>query len=153
MSNDDPTGSEPITFQVLGIPRPQGSKKAFSANGRALMKESGGLDHARWRNAVAEAAKTAADALSGPLSGPLRLDIEYRFPMPASRPKSARTAGRAWKTTAPDRDKLDRAICDGLQAAGLIGNDSQICAGESRKFEVTGWTGASITLAAVLPIG
>ena len=76
--NDDPAGSEPITFEVFGIPRPQGSKKAFSADGRAMMKESGGLDHARWRNAVADAAKNAADSLPGPLSGPLRLDIVYR---------------------------------------------------------------------------
>ena len=153
MSNDDPTGSEPITFQVLGIPRPQGSKKAFSANGRALMKEAGGLDHARWRNAVADAAKHAAETLPGPLTGPLRLDVVYRFAMPASRPKAARVAGRAWKTSAPDSDKLDRAICDGLQASGLIGNDSQICAGESVKYEVVGWTGATITLGPVLPIG
>ena len=135
-----------ITFDVVGIPRPQGSKKAFSANGRAMLKEAGGLDHARWRNAVADAAKAIADTLPQPLSGPLRLDVQYRFTMPASRPKATRTAGQAWKTTAPDRDKLDRAICDAYQASGRITNDSQICAGESVKYEVTGWTGATITV-------
>ena len=117
-----------------------------------MMKEAGGLDHARWRNAVAAAAKNIADSLPGPLSGPLSLDVVYRFAMPASRPKSARSAGLAWKTTAPDRDKLDRAICDGLQASGLIGNDAQICAGESVKYEVVGWTGATITLGPAPPI-
>ena len=136
----------PLTFQVVGTPRTQGSKKAYSANGRAMLKEAGGLEHARWRNAVADAAKTIADTMPQPLSGPLRLDVVYRFTMPASRPKATRTAGQAWKTSAPDRDKLDRAICDALQASGLITNDSQICAGESMKYEVTGWTGCSITV-------
>lgn len=117
-----------------------------------MLVEAGGLDHARWRNAVADAAKHIADAREGPMQGPLRLDVVYRFPMPASRPKAARSAGLAWKTTAPDRDKLDRAICDGLQASGLIGNDAQICAGESVKYEVVGWTGATITLGPAPPI-
>lgn len=136
-----------VTFAVVGIPRPQGSKKAFSAGGRPMMKEAGGLEHARWRNAVSDAAKTIAETLPQPLSGPLRLDVEYRFPMPASRSKAVRTTGRAWKTTAPDRDKLDRAVYDALQASGLIANDALICAGESVKVEVTGWTGATISVA------
>ena len=135
-----------ITFEVVGTPRTQGSKKAFNANGAAMLKEAGGLEHARWRNAVADAAKAIADTLSQPLSGPLRLDVVYRFTMPASRPKAARTAGQAWKTTAPDRDKLDRLVYDALQASGLITNDAQICAGESVKYEVIGWQGCSITV-------
>lgn len=135
-----------VTFEVVGIPKPQGSKRPFkSRDGRVWMKESNELGHAQWRNAVSECAVRLADE-HGVMLGPLRMDAIYRFPMPASRPKRDHAAGEVWRTAAPDRDKLDRAVCDALEASGLIRNDAQICAGESIKLEVTGWTGASITL-------
>jgi Holliday junction resolvase RusA-like endonuclease len=137
-----------IQFEVLGTPMPQGSKKAFAAHGRAMMKEAGGLNHAAWRNAVAKAAKDVAghDGVTAPLTGPLRVDITYRFPMPKSRPKAVRQAGIGWKTTVPDKDKLDRCIGDALQAGGLIADDSLICDGGSTKYETTGWTGCIISI-------
>ncbi len=134
-----------VEFEVLGTPMPQGSKKAFSAHGRAMMKEAGGLNHAAWRNAVASAAKDVA-AEVGKLAGPLSLHVTYRFPMPKSRPKALRDAGTAFKTTAPDKDKLDRCIGDGLMAGGLIADDALICVGGSSKLEVTSWTGAIIRI-------
>jgi len=135
-----------VTFEVLGVPKPQGSKSAFRArDGRIMVKESNPLGHAQWRNAVSESAIRLADE-HGVMVGPIRLDVVYRFPMPASRSRRDRLVGEVWKTTAPDRDKLDRCVCDALEAAGLIGNDALVCAGESIKVEVTGWTGASITL-------
>ena len=111
----------------------------------AAPEQSGGLNHAAWRNAVAAAAKNAA-AECGTLTGPLLVNIDYRFPMPKSRPKRVRDHGVAWKTTAPDKDKLDRCIGDGLTAGGLIADDSLICSGSSNKVETTGWTGATITI-------
>ena len=45
-----------VSFNVAGTPKPQGSKRAFAVNGRARMKETGGLEHAAWRNAVSEVA-------------------------------------------------------------------------------------------------
>jgi len=137
-----------IEFEVIGIPMPQGSMKAFNAGGHARMKPSGGPGFAAWRNAVSQAAKDIAGHadIQAPLDGPLGLSIEFRFPMPASRPKAARAAGRAWKTTSPDTDKLIRCIGDALTAAALIADDARFCAIEAIKVEVTGWTGAIIRI-------
>lgn len=138
-----------IEFEVIGIPAPQGSKKAFSVNGRAMMKESSG-GHAAWRNAVAEKAREVAGValcnIAEPFDGPLGLSIEFRFPMPKSRAKWQRDRGRIFKTTAPDTSKLVRCVEDGLQAAGLIADDARFCTIEASKVEVVGWTGAVITI-------
>jgi Holliday junction resolvase RusA-like endonuclease len=135
-------------FEVIGTPKPQGSMKAFSAGGHARMKPSGGADFAAWRNAVSQAAKDVAghDDVIAPMSGSLRLDVSFRFPMPKSRPKATREHGWCWKTTAPDTDKLVRSIGDSLTAAGLIHDDALFAVIFAEKIETTGWTGAIITV-------
>lgn len=137
-----------IDFEVIGIPKPQGSMKAFAVGGRARLKPSGGAEFAAWRNAVSHAARDVAghDDVRAPLSGPLALEVTFRFPMPASRPKRVRDAGEALKVTAPDVDKLLRTIGDALSASGLIGDDAQFSQVFGRKVETTGWTGAAIRL-------
>lgn len=140
-----------VEFEVIGVPMPQGSKKAFIANGRAMMKESSG-GHAAWRNAVSDKAREAAAELTfrtdwyAPLDGALGLSIEFRFPMPKSRPKAARARGWCHKTTAPDTDKLVRTIGDALQSAGLVADDARFCNVHATKTEVTGWVGAAIRI-------
>lgn len=136
-----------VTFDVIGIPKPQGSMKAFAVGGRARMKPSGGADFAAWRNAVAEAARNVAG--DAPLEGPLRLTVSFQFPMPKSRPKAMRANGVGYKTTAPDLDKLVRTIGDALTASGLIRDDALIAELVATKAEVTSWTGATITLEAL----
>ena len=143
-----PLGRQEVTFDVIGLPRPQGSKKAFMAGGKARMKEASD-GHATWRNQVAEAARSIAAAVRvpAPLDGPLTLGIEFRFPMPASRSKRVRDYGWAAKTTAPDLSKLVRCVEDGLQAGGLIVDDARITEYVAvHKIETTGWTGAVITI-------
>lgn len=136
-----------VTFDVIGIPKPQGSMKAFAVGGRARVKPSGGADFAAWRNAVADAArKVAGDT---PMEGPLKLTVTFQFPMPASRPKAMRANGVGWKTTAPDLDKLVRTIGDALTASGLIRDDALIAELSAIKAEVTSWTGATITVEAL----
>lgn len=134
-----------VEFEVIGHPYPQGSKKAFVANGRAIVKEASGGNHAAWRNAIAQVAREIAPP-GGPYDGALGLSVEFRFPMPASRSKAVRNSGRAWKTTAPDTSKLIRCLEDGLQAGGLIVDDARFCAVEATKVETIGWTGATITI-------
>lgn len=136
------------TFDVHGVPKPQGSAKAYSIGGKARVTHSGGADFAAWRNAVSDAARVQAFH-HGQLSGPLRLTVVYRFPMPKSRPKIIRERGVAWKSTAPDKDKLDRCIGDALTAGGLIADDALIVCGSSEKIEVVGWTGATISVKTV----
>lgn len=137
--------SDVIEFEVLGVPTPQGSKRAFMVQGHARMKDMGGIKAVAWRDSVSAAARDLAEK-TGKLDGPLGLSVEFRFLMPKSRSKLDHTVGRAWKTTAPDIDKLLRCLCDGLSAGGLIQDDARFCAIEATKVEVTTWTGAIVTL-------
>jgi Holliday junction resolvase RusA-like endonuclease len=131
-------------FGVIGVPAPQGSKRAFVVAGKARMTDMGGKGAVAWRDSVAAAALAAAT--STPFDGPLGLDVIFRFPMPASRPKRTQNAGKCLKTTAPDSSKLLRALEDGLQAGGLIKDDARLCRHTVRKYEVVGWTGAIVRL-------
>jgi crossover junction endodeoxyribonuclease RusA len=133
-----------VKFDVIGIPMPQGSMKAFSVGGKARVKPSGGAGFAQWRNAVSETARQHAP--DTPHDGPLSLNIVFRFPMRASRPKKTRDAGWAWKTTAPDLDKLVRAVGDALTAAAFIADDARFVSITASKIETTGWTGACIMI-------
>jgi Holliday junction resolvase RusA-like endonuclease len=77
-------------FDVVGLPAPQGSHTKMP-NGALVSGSSttGRKAHKAWRHTVADAARELAD--DNPYDGPLRLHIEFRFPMPQSR-CTARTA-------------------------------------------------------------
>lgn len=141
-----------ITFSVHGTPKPQGSKKAFIAAGRAVMKEAAGNEHAAWRNAIAQAAMDQA-SLTGQLNEPLEAHITFRFPMPKSRTKLDRETGWRWRSENPDVDKLARTVFDGLVAGGLIRDDNLIVIANLAKMEVTDWTGVYIVLEPVNRFG
>lgn len=136
-------------FEVVGTPAPQGSKTRMP-NGAMLDGRSKGAreGHANWRAAVAEAARTARSRLPGtePLDGPLLLSVRFRFPMPKSRSKAIRAAGFAHKTSAPDLDKLIRSTGDALKEGGLIVDDALFTGVTATKCEITGWTGAEISV-------
>lgn len=138
MSVRPPTG---FSARVLGIPAPQGSKTLMP--NRRMVESSKKVGP--WRDAVATAAMVAHSGRP-PLDGPLRLDAEFRIPMPQSRPKRVREFGAAWRTATPDLDKLLRSTCDGLTAAGVIVDDARIVSIAATKHEVTGWTGARLAL-------
>ena len=136
-----------LSFDVIGIPAPQGSKRAFVVGGKARMTDMGGKRAVAWRDSVANQAKQIADQTPDtPLDGQLYLSISFRFPMPDSRPKRLRELGHARKTTAPDLSKIVRSLEDGLQAGGLITDDARICSLFAEKLETTGWTGATIRI-------
>lgn len=133
------------TFEVLGLPSPQGSKRHVG-NGR-MVESSKTLPV--WRDSLTAAAAEQRQ-IHGTFDGPLHLHVTFRCPMPRSRPKRVRELGEAPKTTAPDLDKLIRAVGDALTVAALIGDDALIAEVSARKVEVTGWTGAVITLTHLL---
>lgn len=138
-----------LSFEIIGDPKPQGSKTAFRVGNHARVKESGGLDHATWRNQVAQVARdlAQADDVDAPLDGALTLHVTFRFSMSKSRPKRIRELGIHPKTTAPDLSKLVRALEDGLQAGGLITDDARFFLITASKVETTGWTGAEVVIA------
>lgn len=104
-----------VSFFVPGTPRPQGSKRAFVAGGRAVMTESSGAKHKDWRAQVAhEAHEAYGDTLL--LAGPVTLDVTFVLLRPKSRPKS-----RPMPDSAPDTSKLVRAVEDSL--TGVVWRD------------------------------
>ena len=139
-----------ITFEVEGLPMPQGSHTAVSRGGKPALIPAGTSTSrkafATWRGLVADA---AADMVpdDGPLDGPLEVSITFRLPMPGSRNADTRRAGWAWAATKPDLDKLVRAVGDSLVAGGLIRDDSRIVRITAEKVEVGGtWCGAEIAV-------
>lgn len=136
-----------IEFNIIGLPSPQGSKTRMP-NGAMLDGASKGARerHRDWRTTVAQTAHDAAAGLNEPMDGALSLIVEFRFPMPKSRPKAVRDLGRTPKTSAPDLDKLVRALGDGLQSGGLVHDDARFVAIYASKVEVIGWTGAIVNI-------
>lgn len=143
----------PVELTVYGLPVPKGSMKAFkdrAGHVRTVHTAAGPL--ASWSNEIAVEARAAADLLGGALQGPVELSVIFRFPMPKSRPVRLRV-GAPFKETAPDLDKLVRAVGDALTVGGLLRDDSQIVQfGECRKVEVwEQWIGATIRVTALAP--
>lgn len=143
-------------FEIIGLPAPQGSKSAVMIGGKARLIEGKGSAgrnrHKDWRTTVASVARDVADTTpEAPLDGPLHLDVIFRFPMPASRKKADLARGWAWKTSAPDLDKLVRTLGDGLTAGGLIRDDARFAIVTAEKREVTGWTGALVIIKTIDP--
>ena len=102
-----------ITFWVDGIPAPQGSKRHVG-NGR-LVESSKALP--AWRKAIED---TVRQVFQGePIDQPVTVRADFFVP----RPKRPRFLVPA---TAPDLDKLQRALGDGLERGGLLANDSRI---------------------------
>lgn len=118
-----------MSFLVEGTPVPQGSKAAkvlyVGGRARAVLYNDNDKVLKPWRALVS---KTAAAAWAGrePLAGPVVLVVEFRF----VRPKSVR---RTHMTVKPDKDKLERAICDALTTAGVWRDDAQVVVSRSEK--------------------
>lgn len=66
-----------------------------------------------------------------PMTGPVRLHITAVFAIPASWParlRDAALAGRLYFTGKPDRDNIEKLVCDSLKELAWV-DDSQVCAG------------------------
>lgn len=71
------------------------------------------------------------------LEGALRVDLFFAMPIPASTSKKRRElmiSGKIPHTSKPDRTNCCKLYEDCLERAKIIKNDSQIVAGEPRKF-------------------
>ena len=101
---------------MRGIPAAQGSKR--HVGGGRMVESSRAVGP--WREAVRAETQRAMNG-SGPMSGPLRIDLSFTLPRPKSLPK--RTLFPAKR---PDLDKLTRAVLDGLTAGGAWADDSQV---------------------------
>lgn len=111
-----------VSFYVPGIPRPQGSKRAFvnRHTGKAALVESAGEPLKDWRGDVK---RFAVDAMNGQpaLEGPVFVALQFFLPRPKSHPKTKVT----YPTSRPDADKLARGVLDALSTV-CFKDDSQI---------------------------
>lgn len=135
--------TEPVTFRVLGLPAPQGSKTVY--NGRPVEggSQTGRENVKAWRNVVAE---TAHEVWAGrpPIDGPVSLSIKFVMPRPKAAPKKNR-----WHASRPDLDKLLRSTKDALKTAGVYTDDGRVACVTMTKTLATvdyPWTGATITI-------
>lgn len=132
-----------ISFTVRGIPAPQGSKRVVPSGrggrGRAFHVIESSTDRVKgWRSDVRDAAMAAVDnsplAASGPLPGPIAVELAFRFPRPkghylpanSRRPiAELRVDAPVWPASPPDIDKLARSVLDALTQLVFV-DDSQV---------------------------
>lgn len=133
-----------ITFTILGLPAPQGSKTNMPNGAMVEGSSRTGRQNLRdWRTACIAAARDQA-ALTGRMSGALELSVQFRFPMPVRARKRDRP--QRLKATKPDLDKLVRALGDALKLGGLIDDDARIARLVCEKIETVEWCGAVVTI-------
>lgn len=114
-----------LQFEVLGDPKPQGSKRAYVMGGRAVVVDDNKKDLRDWRADVVAAACDALTAAGWPTSPPegaFGVHLVFRL----RRPKSTK---RQWPTVRPDWEKLARSVGDALKTAGVYRDDAQVVRG------------------------
>ena len=107
-----------ITFDVIGRPAPQGSKKSIGNN--RFVESSKFLP--AWRKAVRVAAEEAVTASTwARVSGPVELEVMFYL----DRPSSISKTKRPYPIVPPDVDKLLRGVQDSLSGV-IYEDDAQI---------------------------
>lgn len=119
-----------LTFDVPGIPQPQGSTKAFinKKTGRPIITSSN-RNLKPWRAAVAAAAAQEMRSIGNETAtASVSLMVMFRFPRPVSHygKKGLLPSAPSKMRVRPDLDKLVRAIGDALKDAGVYKDDSQV---------------------------
>jgi Holliday junction resolvase RusA-like endonuclease len=118
-----------VRVTIPGVPQQQGSKKHIG-NGRMIEANK---KLKPWRDRALECIRAAKNGQEGPLFfGPISVTMIAYFPRPASHYGTGRNAGVLkpgapfWHSTAPDCDKVQRAVGDALTEAGMILDDRLI---------------------------
>lgn len=128
-----------LSFRVAGLPRPQGSVRAFATGkGRGAIVTA---DNPRLRDWRALVSLAAAEAMRGqpPFRGPLGLGARFYLPRPQ------RAKGETWPSVRPDLDKLARSLLDSLTAI-VWTDDAQVARLAVEKLYADGWTGVEVTV-------
>ena len=111
-----------IEFGVSGLPAPQGSKNPWGGESSKNLRP--------WRNDIAVAAQKQMQG-QPPHPEPVMLRAVFVFPRPKHHYGTGRNAGvrkasaPGWKSSAPDLDKLVRALGDALTGI-VFRDDAQI---------------------------
>lgn len=143
-----------LTIDVVGLPAPQGSKKAFynKKTGHINQVESS-KKVAPWRQDVVHAAQAAAvDQEWTPPAEPVEISIDFYLARPryhfrtGARANELKPNAPSYVDKKPDVDKLARATLDALTNSAVIRDDAQVAALTLVKRYADGATGARITI-------
>jgi Holliday junction resolvase RusA-like endonuclease len=122
-----------LAVTLPGTPQAQGSK---IKNAAGAMYDTN-KELRAWR---ADAIHTIIGAFTGPkIYGPVVVDATFKYARPRNHFGTGRNATTVkpsapiWKATAPDLDKLQRALGDALTQAGVIADDRLIVRWECGK--------------------
>lgn len=138
--------AEVITFRVPCVPVGQPRPRARAFNGRAQMYEQRQIvnkntGERKAHPIVAFKATTRHIASSiyhgAPLTGPLRIDVQFVFPRTSSQVWKKRAMPRLRHIKKPDRDNCEKALLDALTGI-IFADDCQVCAGEVTKWIASG---------------
>lgn len=124
-------------FVVVGTPKAMPRPRAYARKGKDGTVKAGvfqpGTAEA-WKGSVALSANFSGVVGDKPLTGPIRLDIDFFFKRPKSFSRHKDPDGYVHYTKKPDRDNLEKPIMDVLTDIGMWVDDSQVCDGRVRKF-------------------
>jgi Holliday junction resolvase RusA-like endonuclease len=126
-------------LQVLGVPQPAGSKKAFphSKTGRIMIVDDAKLSRP-WKQEVAHAARARLYG-EKPIIGPIAVQVWFYMPRPkghygtGANADKLRAKAPKHHTVRPDTSKLWRCVEDALTTAGVWRDDAQVVDQSVRK--------------------
>lgn len=124
-----------ISVFVPGLPVAQPRPRAVSFGGRARIYNPGTSNE--WKACVIHALQCHFGTFQAGV--PLRCDLTFFLPRPQGHYGTGKNASKLkasaprFPTGKPDRDNLDKAVCDAITAAGVWGDDSQVVDGRIRK--------------------
>lgn len=116
----------PISFFVEGDPQGQPRHRSSIIRTKAAPKIHTYSTTTKFFMRVVREARHHAPAT--PLTGPLHVDLVFKFARPASVPET-----RVWCDRKPDRDNLDKAVLDALTRKKFWQDDCQVCSGGIKK--------------------
>lgn len=118
-----------------GTPASQGSKNSYRKNQVESDKQL-----PAWRATIKAAAKLAAGPDWEPIDDPVKVAGEIRIRKPRT------TKFQDYPAGPKDLDKMQRAIGDALESAGILTNDARIVHWDIRKVWATDMPGLDITI-------
>jgi len=127
-----------------GTPASQGSKKCFIRGKKVVLVEMDD-ELPAWRDSIKAAAKLAAGPNWEPIDVAVKVSGEIRIRKPRTTKFQDHPAGPK------DLDKMQRAIGDALESAGILTNDARIVHWDIKKVWATNTPGLDITITKETP--
>jgi Holliday junction resolvase RusA-like endonuclease len=133
-------------FTANAIPKGQPRARATMFGNRARMWTPSTADV--FKAAVGIAARECVPPEITPIRGAIELHWIAYLPRPQRLCRRGSDAGPVVCLAKPDRDNIDKAICDALQDAGVIADDRTIYLGSQAKYyaEIDGAPRAEICI-------